>query len=95
MNHWTRSITFLLASLCVAALIWITLEISRLSQWVIPNDQVWSEMDNAGYLHEHHMLEAFHSVYPDVIWFEVLIGGVFLIMLYRLLFLVSGGVGRQ
>ena len=87
MNRSTRSITFLLASLCVAALVWITWEMGRLSQWVIPNDRVWSEMDNTGHGREHIVLEAFHSVYPGIIWFESIIGCAFLVTLYRLLFL--------
>jgi hypothetical protein len=95
MNHWMRSITFLLASLCVAALLWITWEIGRLSRWVIPNDRLWSEMDNTGHVHEHYVLEAFHSVYPGVLWIEAMIGGVFLVMLYRILFLAPGFVPNK
>ncbi len=87
MNSWTRGITFTLASLCVAALLWITWEIGRLSRWVIPNDRLWGEMDDTGHAHEHYVLEAFHSFYPGVILFEAFIGGIFLIMLYRELFL--------
>jgi hypothetical protein len=95
MNPSTRSITFFLASLCVAALLWITWEIGRLSRWVIPNDRVWSEMDNTGHVHEHYVLEAFHSVYPGVIWFESIVGSVFLVMLYRVLFLAPNFVPNR
>jgi hypothetical protein len=83
----TKGITFLLANLCVAALLGVTWELGRLSRWVVPNDRVWGEMANAGYVQEHYVLEAIFPVFPGVVWFEAIVGSVFLIMLYRALFL--------
>jgi hypothetical protein len=79
---------FILAAVCVAALLYTTHQMCRLSSWIVYHDHVWGEMDSNGHGSEHYAAEAFHQFRfwrgPII---EAIVGLVFLVLLWRHLFM--------
>lgn len=82
-----RVILFSLALLCVAALLYTSHQMCRLSSWIVSHDHVWAEMDRNGHHSEHAAAEMFHQfrLVGGVI-IQSLVGFVFLALLWRHLF---------
>ena len=81
-----KHLILLLASVCVVSLIVVTWALTRLSAWIVYHDSVWEKMDAEGARCEHGIAEVFLIAgglhLPAV---EAVVGGVFLLMLWRAL----------
>src|SRR4029434_4641014 len=82
-----RITLFVLALLCVAALIYTSQQMCRLSSWIVHHDHVWAEIDRTGHASLHYTAEAFHQrrSFGGVI-IQAIVGLVFLFLLWRHLF---------
>ena len=84
----TRINLFILAAVCVAALLYTTHQMCRLSSWIVSHDHVWAEMDSTGHSSEHYTAEVFHQFrFWGGIIIEAIVGLVFLVRLWRHLFM--------
>ena len=79
---------FILAAVCVAALLYTTHQMCRLSSWIVYHDHVWAEMDRTGHGSEHLTAEMFHQFrFHGILIIEAIVGLVFLVLLWRHLFM--------
>lgn len=86
MKRDTRIAIFVLAVLGLAGLLNVTWMIGRISRGIVGQDEIWVLMDQRGLHAEHQMIELFNLAQHFILPLEIILGAVFLGMLWRALF---------
>ena len=86
MKRDTRIAIFVLAVLGLAGLLNVTWMLGRISRGIVGQDEIWTLMDQRGLHAEHQMIELFNLAQHFILPLEIILGAVFLGMLWRALF---------